>query len=117
MVGSPRPFAALGLGFNPTAIPVFATIDGPMLNVEVGFDPDILNEPAIDTANWLVRWNNINRVVNTADITGSSVNLAVVAGGADPGIDRVAYAPPPFDVITSAGGNPVQAFTDFPLTL
>ena len=54
---------------------------------------------------------------DTADITGSSVNLAVVAGGADPGIDRVAYAPPPFDVITSAGGNPVQAFTDFPLTL
>lgn len=117
MVGSPLPFAGLALGFNPTAVPISAVIDGPMTGLEVLFDPDIANEPAIDTANWTVRWNNLNRNVTAADITGSSVNLTLTPGGSDPGIDRVNYAPPPFDVLTSDGGNPVQPFTDFPVTV
>ena len=117
MVGSPRPFAPLALGFNPTAVPTSAVINGPMNLLDVFFDPDIVDAGAIDTANWSVRWNNINRVVSGASIVGNRVVLGLTAGGADPGIDRVTFAPPPFDVITTDGGNPVQAFTDFPVTL
>lgn len=88
-----------------------------MTGLEVLFDPDIANEPAIDIANWTVRWNNLNRNVIAAEITGSSVHLILTPGGADAGIDRVNYDPPPFDVLTSVGGNPVAAFTDFPVTM
>lgn len=117
MVGSPHPFAVPGLGFNPTAVPVSAVLNGPMNQVDVTFDPDIVDAPSIDLANWSVRWNNVDRTVIGASIVANVVVLGVVAGGADVGIDRVTYAPPPFDVLTTVGGNPVLAFADFPLTM
>lgn len=117
MVGSPPPFAGLALAFNPTAIPISAIINGPMTLLTITFSEPLIDDPAIDTGNWAVRWNNVNRVVGTGDVTAGQVRLTLTAGGADAGIDRVTFTPPPDDLLTDPGGNPVVAFTDFPVTM
>lgn len=117
MVDSPRPFAALALGSDFPAVPLTAVISGPMTNLFVTFDKAIVPDLALDAANWTVRWNNINRNVIAAVSAGSIVTLTMTAGGADAGIDRVNFAPPPDDVITLENDLPVVAFTDFPVTL
>lgn len=87
-----------------------------MTALAITFDKALVGDPAIDTANWTVRWNNLNRNVVSASTAGLLVLLGLSPGGADAGIDRVNFAPPPDDVITNENSLPVVAFTDFPVT-
>lgn len=71
----------------------------------------------LDTANWTVIFGNFFQTValaNAALVGPNIVQLDLIPGGAAPGPDRVSFAPPPFDVVGTAGG-PAPAFADYPL--
>lgn len=87
-----------------------------MTGLTVTFDKALETDIALDTANWTVRYNNLNRNVTGALASGLTVVLGLTAAGADAGIDRVNFDPPPDDVITAGTLLPVLAFTDFPVT-
>lgn len=105
------------MGFDAPAVPISAILDAPMTGLTIAFDKTLQNELSLDTANWTVRWNNLNRTVTGGVASGTSVVLTLTPGGADAGIDRVDFSPPPDDVITAENALPVVAFTDFPVTM
>ena len=116
MVGSPHPFAGLGLGCSNPPTPLTAVINGPRTQLLVTFSRPLLTQPVLDDANWAVRFGDVTRDVVVASALGTQVTLSLSAGGADVDIDRVNYAPPPFDVLALDTLECVAAFTDFPVT-
>lgn len=117
MVDSPPPFAGSALGSNIAALPLTAVLNGPATLLTITFDRLLQTQPVLDDTNWAVRWNNVTRTPVSASAAGLIVTIGLTAGGADAGIDRVNYAPPPADVITLDNMLPVAAFTDFPVTM
>jgi hypothetical protein len=89
----------------------------PSNQLAVTFDQPLLNNPAIDTGNWTVRIGDFNRTVPAAQISAGIVVLMLNIGGADVGIDRVSFSPPPDDVLCASGAYAAPAFVDFPVTL
>lgn len=117
MVGSPLPFAVPELGSELPPIPITAVINPGLTQVVVTFDKAMFPNPFPNIGNWFIRWAGQTRTVATGNVTGLTVTLNIVPGPADPGIDRVTFDPPPFDVLDLVTLDPVTAFADFPLTL
>lgn len=99
---------------NPAA-PTLAEINDPTNDtVDIDFDANLIDNPALAVANWTVRYLGNNYTVSAAAADGIVVTLTVAVGAPDPGLDIVSFTPPPHDLI-SANGRPVLEFIDFPL--
>jgi hypothetical protein len=83
----------------------------------VTFDQPLVDDAAIDTANWTVRIADVTRTVVLAEVSAGIVVLQLAVGAADPGDDVVSFDPPPDDVIGASGLLPAPGFTDFPVTI
>lgn len=116
MVGSPLPFAGSALGFDAPAVPISAVMNGPVDRLDVTFDKALVGDPALDHTNWTARHGNLVWTPSAAQVAGSLVQITGASGGADPGADVCAYAPPPFDLLNLPTGPAVVAFADFPVT-
>lgn len=98
----------------PDPHPRDAAINVPHTTVTVLFSTGLLADPALDVLNWFMNFGGTNYTITAAVAAGATVTLTVVDTlfpGAPPGLS---YFPPPFDVI-GVGGNPAQAFADFPV--
>lgn len=114
-VGSPCPFAALGLGLELPPVPIAATLVFATGAWTCTFDRPL--QPAVlDFSNWALRATATIFLPTSASASGSIVTGASTGSIIDPGPDVVAYTPPPFDVL-SLPGLPAVAFTDFPLVV
>lgn len=116
MVGSPPPFAGLGLGCESCPLPLSAVINAPLTQIVVTFNQLLVADPALDFANWTATWNTQDWVPTAAAAVGSTVVLTGAIGGANPTDDLVHFAPPPDDVIGAAGLLAAAAFADLSLT-
>jgi hypothetical protein len=75
----------------------------------------LASNPAADTANWSLRLGGFMHTVTGVNVAPVGVALSHTGGPANPGPDVVSFSPPPFDV-TGAGGDPVAAFSNLPVT-
>lgn len=93
-------------------------VDGQVSNfgtrVDVTFDGPLVNDAAINLANWTVRFAGLAKPVNVASIQGGVVVLMVGVGDPTMDPDGLSFAPPPFDLTTAPGGR-AAPFADFPL--
>lgn len=86
---------------------------GPPETVVVGFDSPIV-AGVLDFPNWTVRYSNLRYIVSGAVSDGAAVTVTIVTPIAEPGVNDLTYAPPPFDVIAVCG-TPAAAFAGFPI--
>ena len=91
-------------------------MNAPLTEIVVTFNQSLVADPAIDFANWTATWNTNNWVPTAAAVVGSTVVLTGAIGTPNITDDLVHFAPPPFDVLCSAGLLPAAAFVDLPLT-
>lgn len=75
-----------------------------------------IEDAQLETPNWVVRHNNINFTVFSAEATGGRILLGLISGLPSIGPDVVSYSPPPHDVVSAVGHVPAPAFADFPIT-
>lgn len=114
-VGSPCPFAGLGLGLDLPPVPVAATLVFATGVWSCTFDQPL--QPAVlDFGNWAMNATDTIFLPSSASSSGSVISGASAASIISPGPDVITYTPPPFDVL-SVPGLPAVAFTDFPLVV
>jgi hypothetical protein len=91
-------------------------INAPLTEIVVTFNQPLVANPEIDFENWTATWNTNNWDPNVAAVVGSTVVLTGAIGTPNITDDLIHFAPPPFDVLCSAGLLPAAAFVDFSLT-
>ena len=73
---------------------------------------------AVDVGNWFLRVSGRIWTITAADADSNRVVLGTTVGAVQAGADVVSYSPPPFDVVSALpGGDPAEAFSDFPVTM
>lgn len=83
----------------------------------VRFDRPLLTA-VLNPGNWFLRALGVNYAGGPpCNAAGSVVTCTMAAGLPFPGPDVVNYGPPPFDAVSAKDQEPVEAFTDFPLTV
>lgn len=117
MVGSLLPFATSVLVSDDPPVPISAIINPGFNQLTVTFDRQLAVNPTLTPSNWIIRFSDTLRTVTTGAASGTTAVFQLINGGADPGIDRVTYDPPPIDLIDFVTTKPVIAFTDFPVTM
>lgn len=81
-----------------------------------------LSVAVLDPTNWTARIGNWHRGFSNAAVFNAPPYTRLDCWnwynlGVDAGPDVINYAPPPFDVVSSPGGVPAAAFSNFPLTV
>ena len=69
----------------------------------------------LDGANWYVRYANNSRVIDAVSAADDVVTISLGFGLADAGPNVVSYSPPPHDLVSLHGGEPVAAWADWPI--
>lgn len=83
----------------------------------VTFDQPLAADPALDAGNWSARADGDIRAGVSAATAGDQVVVVTSPAGPNPGPDVVTFTPPPFDVLSAAGGLPAAGFADYPLVV
>jgi hypothetical protein len=115
MGGFPCPFALRSSVLPSLPVPIYAECLGGGAPVQVVFDQALTANPALDTGNWIIRYGGFMQIVSAAAASGTGVVISRSNGPGNAGPDVVSFAPPPDDLL-SAGGSPVAAFANFPIT-
>lgn len=110
---SKRPFFPRLNGSGP--VPISAIYDSLNDKLEVTFSEAIASS-GYDVSPWFVRIGNNQRGVDSIEeVIGPTVTLQLSGSLANPGPNIVSYSPPPEDLVTDPGGDPVPGFTNFPI--
>jgi len=94
--------------------PVLATYSIPPERVKITMSGPVV-PGAPHRANWYVRYSNNSRIIDAVSADGSVVTISLGFGSADPGPNVVSYSPPPHDLVSLYGGEPVAAWADWPI--
>jgi len=89
--------------------PVSATVNSFTTTYVVQFD-QALTPGVLDPSNWSVRRANQIHQAITATAAGSQVSGTLALGTGNAGPDVVAFAPPPYDVVSAGTGLVAAAF-------
>lgn len=98
------------------ATPISAVMNGPVTQLVVTFDEDLVFSPTITPSNYLIRYANQIQTVTTGNVNGAVLTLNLTPGAADVGIDKIDYDPPPYELVTALSDLDVAAWTDYPVT-
>lgn len=91
-------------------------MNGPITQLVVTFDEDLVFAPSILPSNYIIRHTDQIRTVTTGNVSGAVLTLNLTPGAADPGIDKIDYDPPPWELVTLLSDLEVAAFADYPVT-
>lgn len=110
---SKRPFFPRLNGSGP--VPISAIFNAGDDKLEVTFSEPITTI-GYDTSPWFVRIGNNQRGVDSIEeVLGPTIVLQLAGSLANPGPNIVSYSPPPEDLVTDPGGDPVPGFANFPI--